>query len=28
MPNLHLVRRRANTPRKGIYDRHMRDQDL
>lgn len=28
MPNLHLVRRRANTPRKGVYDKHMRDQDL
>ena len=28
MPNLHLVRRRANTPRKSVYDKHMRDQDL
>ena len=26
--NLHLVRRRANTPRKSVYDKHMRDQDL
>ena len=25
MPGLHIVRRRPTTPRKGVWDRHLRD---
>ena len=28
MPQLHIVRRRTTTPRKGVWDKHLRDNDL